>query len=68
MEVEVTPGKGAIEILVSEVDPEDPVRDMHLWMPGFEDASSPFHPDFLERLEPFSVIRFYPWMRPFTSS
>ncbi len=66
--VEVDPSKGEIRLRIDGFDPEDPIRDIHLWMPGFEDAASPFHPLFVERLRPFSVLRFYPWMRPFSSS
>ena len=32
-------------------------------MPGFENAKSPFHPLFLERLAPFEVLRFMKWQR-----
>ncbi|MAB79626.1 MAG: hypothetical protein CMJ89_09785 [Planctomycetes bacterium] len=66
--VEVDPSRGEIQMRVEGFNPEDPIRDIHLWMPGFEHAESPFHPLFLERLKPFSVLRFYPWMRPFSSS
>ena len=68
MLVEVDPSKGEIQMRIDGFDENDPIRDIHLWMPGFEDAESPFHPLFVQRLQPFSVLRFYPWMRPFSSS
>lgn len=66
--VQVQPDRGDVLLTIEESDPADPVRDVHFWMPGFEDAASPFHPLFLERLAPFQVVRFYPWGRCFTSS
>ncbi len=68
LRVHVDPAAGEIVLRVEESDPEDPVRELHLWLPGLENASSAFHPLFLERLRPFSVLRFYPWMRPYTAS
>jgi len=66
--VEIDPSRGEIQMRIDGFDAEDPIRDIHLWMPGFEGAESPFHPLFVQRLQPFSVLRFYPWMRPFSSS
>src|SRR5207249_8596750 len=45
----------------------DTVADIRVWMPGFENAASPFHPLFLERLAPFEAIRFMKWQRTETS-
>ncbi|GAB4186195.1 MAG: hypothetical protein Kow00105_00660 [Phycisphaeraceae bacterium] len=38
-------------------------RNIHVWMPGFENAQSPFHPLFIQKLQPFGVIRFMDWQR-----
>jgi len=65
--VQVDPLLGDVLVRIDESDPEDPVRDVRLWMPGFEGAESPFHPLFLERLRHFRVLRFYPWGRPYSS-
>ncbi|MFM8364121.1 MAG: hypothetical protein ACKOAS_03125, partial [Verrucomicrobiota bacterium] len=66
----VTAGNGGIYMRIEETDPADPVRNFHVWMPDWRRQSfagqrwqpgaafSPFHPIFLERLAPFSVIRF----------
>ena len=53
---------------LTDTDLSDPIRDIHVWLPGLEDSCHAFHPVFLERLRPFSVLRFYPWMRVYTSS
>jgi len=55
-------------IRLSGVDLSDPIRDIHLWMPGLEESCHYFHPLFIERLRPFSVLRFYPWMKVYSSS
>ena len=39
------------------------VHNIKVWMPGYKDAESPFHPLFIKRLRPFSVIRFMDWQR-----
>jgi hypothetical protein len=61
--VKVAPGDAGLLLQVTESDPRDPVRDIHVWMPGFENAKSPFHPLFLERLRSFSALRFMDWQQ-----
>lgn len=61
--VEVDPAQGPVIIRYQSPDPEDPVRKLRFWMPGFEKATSAFHPLLIERLRPFSVIRFGNWAR-----
>ena len=61
--VQVEPGDGGILLQVTESAPYDPVRDIHVWMPGFENARSPFHPRFVERLRPFKALRFMDWQQ-----
>jgi hypothetical protein len=53
---------------VRDVDPSDGVRDVRVWLPGLADGAATFHPLFLERLRPFEVLRFYQWMRVYSSS
>ncbi|NIR03665.1 MAG: hypothetical protein GTN78_26310, partial [Gemmatimonadales bacterium] len=38
-----------------------PASDIHLWMPGCEGQSSSLHPEFVSKLDPFSVLRFMDW-------
>jgi hypothetical protein len=63
IEADVKPDDGGVQLVVAESDPKDPVRNVHVWMPGFEGSASPFHPLFRERLKPFRVLRFMDWQR-----
>jgi hypothetical protein len=55
----VRPSKEGIHITILESDKENPVRDIRIMMPGFQlDDKDPFHPDFIEHIREFSVIRF----------
>jgi len=53
----------AIEILESKI--EDPIHNIKMIMPGFENlvATDPFHPELIDFLEDFQVIRFMDWMK-----
>ncbi len=58
---------------ILSTDPNDPVRNINLWMPDYNgeslivenwqpgDTTSPFHPLFLERLSGFDTLRFMDW-------
>jgi hypothetical protein len=61
--VDVTPTKNGLMLEVRRSNPRNHVRDVRVIMPGFEAtyATQPFHPLFLERLRPFSVLRFMDW-------
>lgn len=63
LDVLVAPANGGLLLQVKESDPTDPVRNIHVWMPGFGDGKTTFNPDFLERLRGFPVIRFMEWQR-----
>ena len=63
LEFEVNPGHGGIQIDVSSSDARNPVRDFRVWMPGFENAASAFHPTFVGRLKPARILRFMDWQR-----
>ena len=41
----------------------DPIRNIRVIMPGFESTyqTQPFHPLYLQRLEPFTCLRFMDW-------
>ncbi len=60
---DVTPSNLGIYLRIDRSNPNNPVRNVKVWMPGFEDAPSAFHPFYLKRLKPFSVIRFMDWQR-----
>lgn len=52
---------GVFDLDVIRSNPNDHVRNIRIWMPGFENADSPFHPLFTKRLEPFAYYRFMDW-------
>lgn len=56
---------GHFFIEIPQSNAADPVRNIRLILPGFLDSyeTAPFHPDFLDFLEPFGCIRFMDWMR-----
>lgn len=66
-ELDVIPSDAGIMIKILDVDPQDPIRALRLWMPPYQEevfssaTKSPFHPLFKQRLEPFSTIRFVDW-------
>jgi len=51
------------DVVVTRSNPKDHVKNIRMWMPGMENAESPFHPLFKKRLEPFSYFRFMDWGR-----
>ncbi len=59
----VTPGWEGILVKVISSDPADPIRNIRVIMPGFETnyTTQIFHPDFLDALEPFGVLRMMQW-------
>ncbi len=61
--LDVTPTDGGLYLRIDSSNPTNPVRNIRLWLPGFEKAESAFHPLYIERLKPFSVIRFMDWSR-----
>jgi len=65
VEVDITPSDSGVALRITRSSRTDPVRNIRLIMPGFEASYNEqvFHPLFLERLEPFKVIRFLDWQR-----
>ena len=68
IELNVTPSKRGIQLRIDSSDPVDPIRNIKVWMPGLENAASPFHPLFLERIRQYKTLRFMNWMRASQSS
>ncbi len=58
-----TATKNGILMRITSSDPADHVRNIRVWMPGFENAPSSFHTTFIQRLQPFGVIRFMDWQQ-----
>ena len=63
IELEVTPSNSGIYLKIEESDPLDPIREIKVFLPESENASSSFHPLFLERIGFAKTIRFMDWMR-----
>jgi hypothetical protein len=63
MELEVIPSEGGIFMTIKATNPADPIRNVRVIMPGFEQTYTRqvFHPRFIESLQPFSTIRFMDW-------
>jgi hypothetical protein len=62
-DVNVASDNGILMRIVSS-DPIDHVRNIRVWLPGFSSATaSSFHPLFIQRLQPFGVIRFMDWQK-----
>lgn len=64
MLLDVTPMDTGIWLKISQTNPQNPIRNLRLILPGLEKAASQqlFHPLFLERLQPFKTLRFMNWM------
>ncbi len=48
-------------VVIYETDPADPIRDVHLYLPGTDENSPRFTSWFLERIAPFGVVRMMDW-------
>lgn len=60
-----TPGPGLVELQVSNIAPEDPVRNIavvHQSHVAAYDAGQIFNPDWLARVEGMAVFRFMEWV------
>jgi hypothetical protein len=58
--VQVNADQDLLTLRITETNPADPVRNIRVVLPGFEDTyrDQPFHPEFLKRWEKFKVLRF----------
>jgi putative Ig domain-containing protein len=58
----VKENKGGVYTLnVARSNPKDHVRNIRIWMPGFENADATFHPEWKKCIEPFPYFRFMDW-------
>ena len=64
MTLKVSPQRGGISLKLVETNPQNPLRNIHLIMPGFEQTwrDQPFHPIFLKRWAGMRCLRFMGWM------
>lgn len=64
--LDVDAGSGGWMMRFDAIDAADPPRDIHVWMPGYDEHSGPsqlFHPDFLSLVRRNMVLRFMDWMQ-----
>ena len=64
MVVTLDSDKGDLHISILETDPADPIRDIHVIMPGFEKTWqwNPWSPHFLDRWQGVACLRFMDFM------
>jgi hypothetical protein len=63
-EIDVDPRQGGWMMRIESIDPTDPIRDIHVYLPGYNEASgTAFHPDFLRQLRNTKIVRFMDWMK-----
>lgn len=62
--VRIVPQAAGIRLRLTATQPCDPVRNVRLILPGFEQtyASAPYSPGFIQTLRSFNVLRFKDWM------
>ncbi|NJK41725.1 MAG: hypothetical protein HC934_10945 [Acaryochloridaceae cyanobacterium SU_2_1] len=70
MVLQVIPQDTGIWLQIRATNPQNPLRNLRLILPGLEKTyqRQPFHPLFLERLRPFKTIRFMDWMQTNSST
>jgi len=63
MEIDVVPTNTGMFLEIDAIDPQNYIRNIRLIMPGFESTyqTQQFHPEFLDSLRGFDVIRFMDW-------
>lgn len=61
--VDVRPSSTGVRLEIRRSSVDDPIRDLHLWLPQAGAARSPFPPLLLDRLRGFSVLRAADLMR-----
>lgn len=52
---------GTFTLDVARCHPKDHVRNIHIWMPGFENSGVTFHPEWKKIIAPFPYYRFMDW-------
>jgi len=62
----VDPTGGGWMMRIDALNAADPIHDIHVWVPGFDENTGPsqlFHPDLLALIPRYKVLRFMDWMR-----
>jgi hypothetical protein len=61
IEIEVNPSNAGILLRIDYSSSSDPIRNIRVISPGFENSDDVFNATFIERLRPFQVLRFMDW-------
>lgn len=63
--LDVNAANGGWMMRINAITAGNHLRNIHVWMPGFDESNGPaqrFHPDFLALIEHNRVLRFMDWM------
>lgn len=63
--LDVNAANGGWMMRINAITAGNHLRNIHVWMPGFDESNGPtqrFHPDFLALIENNRVLRFMDWM------
>jgi hypothetical protein len=60
--VDPTLHAGGIALIITATDTNDYVRDIQVMLPGFASATDRWHPDFLQSVQNYRVIRYQNWI------
>lgn len=60
--IDLAPGRGIPTLQITSVTPANYLRNIRVRMPVAAAPDEAFYPVFLERIEPYTVIRFINWM------
>ncbi|QDP57211.1 MAG: hypothetical protein Unbinned7015contig1001_48 [Prokaryotic dsDNA virus sp.] len=55
------PTSGYFTLRISSI--QQPIRNIRIYLPGFDESDQVFHPDFVDSVKPFEVLRFMNWQR-----
>ena len=55
------PNDGYFILRISSI--QQPIRNIRIYLPGFDQSDRVFHPDFVDSVKPFQVLRFMNWQR-----
>lgn len=62
LRLRVNPAKGPFFLRLLETNPQNYLRRIRVFMPGFTDGSDPWNPAFLRRWQGMACFRFMDWM------
>jgi len=55
------PSNGLFSLRITDI--VQPIEDIRVYLPGYDNSTRIFHPDYIKSLEPFDTLRFMDWGR-----